>query len=101
MDSRQNETPKLWFRSDRVFRSNGNWYFYTREGIEVGPYVSQFEADVEAGLLITRLRNAGDNQAYLKIIQEFIWESVSQPTSLDNAFFTSYVVDDEPQVAFG
>ncbi len=100
MDGRKNETPKLWFRSDRVFRSDGNWFFYTREGVEVGPYNTQFEAEVESSLLINRLRGEPDMEEHLRIIQEFTWESVSQPTSLDNAFFTSYVVE-EGNLAYG
>jgi hypothetical protein len=38
-------------RSERVFTSNGQWYFRTREGVDVGPYESQFEAEIEAAIL--------------------------------------------------
>ena len=33
---RDNETERTWFRSDRVFVTNGQWYFHTREGIDRG-----------------------------------------------------------------
>ena len=50
--ARNNEEQRVWFRSERVFFSNGSdWYFQTREGIDVGPYESQFEAEIEGGLL--------------------------------------------------
>ena len=28
-----------WFRSERVFQVQGQWYFYTREGEVEGPFV--------------------------------------------------------------
>ena len=31
--------------------SAGKWYFRTREGVDVGPYDTPFEAEIEAGLL--------------------------------------------------
>ena len=49
--ARQNEQSRTWFRSDRVFLSDGKWFFHTREGVDVGPYESQFEAEIEAGML--------------------------------------------------
>jgi hypothetical protein len=52
MNCRHNEPPRTWFRSDRFFRSNQQWYFYTREGFPVGPYQSRIEAEVDAGMLM-------------------------------------------------
>ena len=46
--ARQNEETRTWFRSDRVFLSDGKWFFHTREGVDLGPYESQFEAEIEA-----------------------------------------------------
>ena len=45
--ARIDEQPKTWFRSDRVFLINSQWFFPTREGGDVGPYDSQFEAEIE------------------------------------------------------
>ena len=47
MDYRKDEPPKTWFRSDRVFRADGQWFFHTREGIAVGPYKTRFEAEID------------------------------------------------------
>jgi len=94
MELRKDEDPRLWYRSERIFRSDGRWYFHTREGIAVGPYVSQFEAEVESSLLTKRLRKEDDRETMVRIIQEFVWESVSLPTSLDNGFFTDYLVEE-------
>jgi hypothetical protein len=41
------KNPKTYFRSERIFSMNGNWYFATREG-EQGPFASRNRA--EAGL---------------------------------------------------
>ena len=51
------EEARTWFRSDRFFRSNDNWYFHTREGTAVGPYRSRFDAEIDAGRLLALLRD--------------------------------------------
>ena len=48
---RVEEEKRTWFRSERIFNCNGEWYFHTSEGIDVGPYESQLEADIEAEML--------------------------------------------------
>lgn len=63
MYSRKNESPKPWFRSERVFRSSGRWFFHTREGIEVGPYSGRFEAEVDVGILRSMLAIEPPNRA--------------------------------------
>ena len=35
---------KTRFRMDRYYMSNGNWYFSTREGEEVGPFATRGSA---------------------------------------------------------
>lgn len=42
-------------RSERFFKRDGGWYFKTREGIAVGPYSDEFDAELSASLLISRL----------------------------------------------
>lgn len=49
-----NEFEAKRFRSDRIFNANGEWYFHTREGTDVGPYASRSEAEEEA-LRLSRL----------------------------------------------
>ena len=36
---------QTWFRSDRLVRENGKWFFLTREGTVEGPYDSELEAN--------------------------------------------------------
>jgi hypothetical protein len=52
---RQQETPRYRFRSDRLFHSNGAWYFATREAIAVGPYMSRGDAELAARELVEQL----------------------------------------------
>ncbi len=37
--------PKVRFRANRFHRSNGYWYFVTREGINMGPFESKERAE--------------------------------------------------------
>ncbi len=72
---RLNESPRTWFRSERVFLSNGSWYFHTRECVDVGPYESQFEAEIEASMLKELLRERSDDDGALNVIREFVLDS--------------------------
>jgi Domain of unknown function (DUF6316) len=40
------------FRGSHVFPAGGKWYFNTREGIDVGPFATRSEAEINS----TRLR---------------------------------------------
>ena len=75
-DHRKNEEPRLWFRSDRIFRSEGYWYFHTREGIDVGPYATQFEAEIESSILKNLLKQCAAGEQ-LEVIREFIFDSIT------------------------
>jgi len=74
---RRDESTKTWFRSDRVFNCNGKWYFHTREGIDVGPYESQLEAEIEAGMLKELIKSSQLDSEALGILRDFILESFS------------------------
>jgi Domain of unknown function (DUF6316) len=45
MRRREDHEEKTYFRSDRLFSMNGQWYFGTREG-DCGPYASREAAKV-------------------------------------------------------
>ena len=75
-ETRQNEGRGRWLRSERVFKSGPcNWYLQTREGVNVGPYASQFEAEVEAGLLKEILRGMSADEDVLDLIRDFVRDS--------------------------
>lgn len=93
MDYRKDEPPKTWFRSDRVFRSDGQWFFHTREGIAVGPYKTRFEAEIDAGMLLSLLMDADPGKAKA-IIREFMLYADTAPADINDSAFTDYVVDE-------
>ncbi len=85
--AREDENPRTWFRSDRVFLSNSQWFFHTREGVDVGPYESQFEAEIEAGMLKELLRertHKGDG--CMAVIREFVLDSYAMGRPLTPNF---------------
>ncbi len=85
--SRDKELERVWFRSERVFLSGGShWYFQTREGVDVGPYESQFEAEIEAGLLKELLQGCPDDYAVRGAIREFVLDSYAMGRPLNPRF---------------
>jgi hypothetical protein len=83
---RSDERPRTWFRSDRVFLSDGRWFFHTREGVDMGPYDSQFEAEIEAGMLRELLRERPDGEGALSVIREFVLDSYVMGRPLTPSF---------------
>lgn len=55
MNHRSGETPKTHFRADRLYCVDNCWYFSTREGSDVGPFVSKGGAQAELLLFIRNL----------------------------------------------
>jgi hypothetical protein len=84
--ARSNEKTKTWFRSERVFLSDESWYFHTREGVDVGPYDSQFEAEIEAGMLKELLRERGQGAHCMPVIREFVLDSYAMGRPLTPNF---------------
>ncbi len=85
--ARIDEKPKTWFRSERVFLSDEKWFFHTREGVDVGPYDSQFEAEIEAGMLKELLRErAAKGDASISVIREFVLDSYAMGRPLTPNF---------------
>lgn len=85
--ARNKEEQRVWFRSERVFFSDGtDWYFQTREGMDVGPYESQPEAEIEAGLLKELLRPCVDDESVKRVMREFILDSYAMGRPLTPRF---------------
>jgi len=45
---------KNFFKTDRTFLVNGQWFFSTREGVDQGPFESKVDAECEIALYIRR-----------------------------------------------
>ena len=85
--AREHEKTRTWFRSERVFLSNNSWFFHTREGVDIGPYESQFEAEIEAGMLKELLREREATGAgCLSVIREFVLDSYAMGRPLTPNF---------------
>ncbi len=86
---REGEAFRLWYRSDRVFLRNNEWYIQTREGIEVGPYACEFDATVEAATLIKKLQEAtGDDSERIVLTHKNL---AGSQTDLTSESYTDYV----------
>jgi hypothetical protein len=74
MENRHGEPAKTYFRSNgRATLIQGKWYFATREGIDVGPYESQKQAEAASARLAAALNGVDDPIAVEKIIREFMY----------------------------
>jgi len=85
----RNEPSRTWFRSDRVFRVNEFWYLHTREGIDVGPFVSEFEAQIEASILKQLLSESASPTSAASTIRDFVLDSARGASDLKS--LTNYV----------
>ncbi len=83
---RGNEGTKTWFRSDAVFSCNGHWFFHTREGVDIGPYESQLEAEIESNMLRQLLRKARLEDQARAVLRDFILDSFTLGRPLNVMF---------------
>jgi len=93
MKSRQNETPKLWFRSQRCYRTNGKWYFHTREGLSVGPYATLQDAEADATLLVNQLRETPMERT-VAVVREFILNTGGEFDYVNDPTFSNYLIEE-------
>lgn len=85
--ARKNEQPRTWFRSGRVYMMRENeWYFRMREGLEIGPYESEHEAEIEAGLLRELIKDVIDPEKKRTIIREFVLDGFAMGRRLNPVF---------------
>jgi len=59
-------------RSTRYLQTEEGWYFNTREGVMLGPYLDQFDAEISASLLIARLAQLDPEADATPVIQRFL-----------------------------
>jgi hypothetical protein len=57
MNNRSGEKAKSWFRSERFYSVSGDWYFTTREAMELGPFPSRKDAEAELMLFMRQANN--------------------------------------------
>jgi hypothetical protein len=49
------ENDKTYFRSKRIYSTNGYWYFDTREGKQFGPYLNRSDAEIELAIFFAQI----------------------------------------------
>ena len=68
---------------------NGQWFFSTREGIELGPYASPREAAAEARLLSGQLEPMCPGKQSRAVVCQFIYDTCSGGRLLSPLFAAS------------
>jgi hypothetical protein len=58
-------------RNSRFTETADGWYFVTREGLNMGPYESMFDAELSASLLVTRLAQLEKGADPKAVIREY------------------------------
>ena len=91
MQQRKNdENARTWFRSERVFCNQGNWFIRTREGVDVGPFLTKAAAEAEAGALQATLEGLTRPEDAEAAIKGYLLEA--QMPGDDLSSLTDYVV---------
>lgn len=65
---REGEPVKPWFRGDRFSTMNGQWFFMTREGHDVGPFSTREKAEYGLSLFIDRIVQQPDSYEHAKSV---------------------------------
>ena len=90
---RDSEKSRTWYRTGRVFRSKKGWYFQTREGVDVGPYACEFDAEVDLETLVTRIKGATSARVLHAIHAQVV--SVSSGDYMNSSpVYTDYLVEE-------
>ena len=65
-DGEQTSAPH--FRANRFYQIGDQWFFSTREKLQVGPFKSRDEAEIELALFLKHLREGGyAAEAYIAV----------------------------------
>lgn len=59
MTNREGETAATHLRTTRYYCISGQWFFSTRENLQVGPFQSQDDAQVQLMLFLRHLGEGG------------------------------------------
>ena len=89
---RKGERSKTWYRRRRLFRADKLWFIRTREGLDVGPYRCEFDAEVESELLTRKLQHT-PSELIDQVIRAHSLDAINGPDSLNSPIFTSYLVE--------
>ena len=63
MTRTSDQESRVVFRADRIFASNGEYFFDTREGTTLGPFASREQAEQAIQQYIDRMSDGESNAA--------------------------------------
>ena len=76
MKYRAGESEQRWYRFDRFYNTNEGWFFSTREGENVGPFVSRSVAEKAVKLYIKYTTNEEGSGSYgARLAKHGFWAS--------------------------
>ena len=83
---RKGENTKLWFRSERIFSTQNQWYFSTREGVAIGPFTTRCDANYGLALFTDFIRQHNNHFHYAQqVATQGLWSVSYRPTELEKA----------------
>ncbi len=59
MQCRSGEASGTHFRTDRYFCISGEWFFSTRENLQIGPFATRDDAEIELLLFLRHIQEGG------------------------------------------
>ena len=90
---RKGEKSRTWYRNPRIFQNLQGWHISTREGVDVGPYACEFDAEVDAELLVKQLSACAPERSRQVVFNQARAASMSD-NRLDSRAFTDYLVEE-------
>lgn len=73
MQCRSGEVTDTQCRIDRYFRISGEWFFSTRENLQIGPFQHRDDAEVELMFFLRHIKEGGiyaDRYLYEPLVRE-------------------------------
>ena len=90
---RRGEKSRTWYRNSRIFQNRDGWHISTREGIDLGPYSCQFDAEVDAEILVKQLSNCSPERSKQVVFNQARAAHMTD-SRLDSSAFTDYLVEE-------
>lgn len=70
-----------WFQADELFTNDGNWYFGSQAGVNIGPYADRDTAENKSNEVVERLRKLKSDDDRLQVVRKILqeeWETVGE-----------------------
>jgi len=78
-----------WFRTIRFFERQRGWFFLSPDGMAVGPYASERDAEAQAVRLAKILKRLDDSRCHRVAVIEFALGSTTHEGQLGTHLFSA------------